>query len=99
MEIRHYPRGRPADDAAGWRSLHVIGGARIIGAATGGAEARRAVSNRYGRRCGAGPRLLLNKQHENGPVSRGARAGFLRARSFKHRSEIAWPIHTDRRFF
>jgi len=37
-----------------------------------------------------GPRLQL-------------KAGFFarrpKRRSFKHRSEIAWPIHTDRRFF
>jgi len=32
VEIRHCPGGRPTDDAAGWGSLHIIGGARIIGA-------------------------------------------------------------------
>jgi hypothetical protein len=85
-------------------SLHVTSGVRIIGAGkrrcrntTGGYQSL------WTPRVALGPRLLLNKQHENGPVSRGARAGFFarrpKRRSFKHRSEIAWPIHTDRRFF
>jgi len=102
VQIRHYPGGRPADDAAGWGSLHVTGGARIIGAGkqrcrntTGGFQSL------WMPRVVLGPRLLLNKQHEAGsPTVRGP--VFLRRpklRSFKHSSEIAWPIHTDRRFF
>jgi hypothetical protein len=100
VEIRHYPGGRPADDAAGRRSLHVTGGARIIGAANGGAEARRAVINRYGRRMWRWVRVCYRTSSTKMARSPAAREpGFLHARSFKHRSEIAWPIHTDRRFF
>jgi len=45
-----------------------------------------------GAACGAGPRLLLNKQHENGPVSRGARplvqASFRNCLADPHRSPL-----------
>jgi hypothetical protein len=58
-----------------------------LGRANGGAETRRAVINRYGSRAW---RWIL-------------KAGFFARRPTLARSsivpEIAWPIHTDRRFF
>jgi hypothetical protein len=91
VEIRHYPGGRPADDAAEWAVCMSPGDARIIRAGkrrcrntTGGYQSL------WTPRVALGPRLQL-------------KAGFFarrpKRRSFKHRSEIAWPIHTDRRFF
>ncbi|MGA8959614.1 MAG: hypothetical protein WB475_05330, partial [Pseudolabrys sp.] len=39
-------------------------------------------------RVALGPRQLLNKQHENGPVFRGARVGFFARRTTLARSSI-----------
>jgi hypothetical protein len=65
------PRRAALDDAAGWGSLNVTGGARIIGA---GKRRCRKTTGGYQSlwmpRMALGPRLLLNKQNENGPVSR-----------------------------
>ena len=66
-------------------SLHVIGGARIIGAGK-----RRCRNTTGGYQllwtCGAGSASA--KRQGNGLLSRGARAGFFARRPKRHRSNI-----------
>jgi hypothetical protein len=85
------PRRAALDDAAGWGSLHVTGGARIIGA-----DKRRCQNTTGGYQSLWMPRMALGPRLQ---LKAGFFARRTTLRSFEHRSEIAWPIHTDRRFF